>query len=105
MPVRRLGIVLATSSLLAAASCRGTLGIGNPPRPAARQQALPNAQPAQPAAVQDPLTSILRYEAARSDGQGFLQFQLARGEEPIRARAALALGRLPFPEQGASVSG
>jgi len=99
-----LRIPLAATLLLFASACRGTLGIGNPPRPAERQQALPNVPvaPAQPA--QDPLSSILRYEAARSDGQGFLQFQLARGEEPVRVRAATALGRLPFPEQAAIVT-
>ncbi len=104
MTATRLRIVLAAAILGSLGACRGTLGIGNPPRGNERQQALPPAPLVQPPAVQDPLSSILRYEAARDDGQGFLQFQLARGEESVRARAALALGRLPFPEQGASVS-
>jgi len=110
MTATSLRIPFAASLLLCASACRGTLGIGNPPRPAERQQALPTVPVAppqpqpQPQPVQDPLSSILRYEAARSDGQGFLQFQLARGEEPVRIRAATALGRLPFPEQGAIVT-
>ena len=100
----RLRIVLSTATLLCASACRGQLGIGNPPRGAGRQQAVPTI-PVEPApAVQDALASILRYEAARNDGQGFLQFQVARGEETARVRAATALGRMPFPEQAASVS-
>jgi peptidylprolyl isomerase len=99
MPAPRLRTALAASILSCASACKALA-----PAPGdGRQQAVPTA-PAAPAAVQDPLNSILRYEAARSDGQGFLQFQLARGEEPARVRAATALGRLPFPEQGASVS-
>jgi cyclophilin family peptidyl-prolyl cis-trans isomerase/HEAT repeat protein len=94
MPPARLRIALLAPLLLAFGACS---------LPAAHQQAVPTP-PAQPAAVQDPLSSIQRYEAARSDGEGFLQFQIARGEEPVRVRAAVALGRLPFPEQGASVS-
>ncbi|MBK7642466.1 MAG: peptidylprolyl isomerase [Planctomycetes bacterium] len=99
----RTRIVTLTLALaLCTPACRNLDGL-RPPLPAGRQNALPPT-PVEPAPAQDPISSILRYEAARSDGQGFLQFQLARGDEAARVRAATALGRMPFPEQGASVS-
>ncbi len=104
MPATRFRNALALAALVCAGACKGLEGLDGlaKPQDPGRRQAVPTP-PVEPA-PQDPLSSILRYEAARSDGQGFLQFQLARGEEPVRVRAALALGRLPFPEQGASVS-
>src|SRR5258707_14876306 len=94
MPATRLRIAPLALTLVCVNACRA---------PDGGQRALP-AQPVEPAAVQDPLSAILRYEAARSDGQGFLQFQVGRGDEPVRARAPTAPGRLPFPAPGADVS-
>lgn len=48
--------------------------------------------------------TIARCEDAQSDGQGRLETLLARGAEATRERAAVALGRLPFPEHGAEVT-
>ncbi len=62
---------------------------------AGRSQAVPTPGPAMP---QNPLATIARFEDARTDGDGLLQLMLLRGEMPIRERAAMALGRLPFPE-------
>jgi peptidylprolyl isomerase len=55
--------------------------------------------------LRDTFDRILRLEDARSDGDGELQ-RLAFALDPrLRARATRALGRLPFPEHGPSVSG
>jgi len=65
----------------------------------------PPVEPAEPAApVQNPLETIATLEDARSDGGGLLQVLLAKGQEPTRRRAAIALGRLPYPEQGEDVT-
>ena len=44
---------------------------------------------------QDALLTIARLEDARSDGGGLLQIMIGRSEPQLRARAAMALGRLP----------
>lgn len=56
------------------------------------------------AAAQDPLATIARCEDARVDGGGLLEVLLVQGEEPVRERAAVALGRLPFPAAGDEVT-
>lgn len=67
--------------------------------------AQPPVEPVEPAApVQNPLETIATLEDARSDGGGLLQVLLAKGQEPTRRRAAIALGRLPYPEQGEDVT-
>jgi cyclophilin family peptidyl-prolyl cis-trans isomerase/HEAT repeat protein len=53
---------------------------------------------------QNPLATIARFEDARTDGDGLLQLMLLRGELPVRERAAMALGRMPFPELGEEVT-
>jgi cyclophilin family peptidyl-prolyl cis-trans isomerase/HEAT repeat protein len=79
-----------------AASCEGLSGWKPQPNEnAGRSQAVPTPSPAMP---QNPLETIARFEDARADGDGLLQLMLLRGETPIRERAAMALGRLPFPE-------
>src|SRR5260221_7133792 len=52
----------------------------------------------------DPREEIARCEAARTDDGGLLESLLSSGTEPTRERAALALGRLPFPEAGQAVT-
>ncbi len=54
--------------------------------------------------AQFPVQTIARYEDARDDGDGLLETLLASGSEPTRERAAFALGRLPFPGSGATVT-
>jgi len=70
-----------------------------------RSQAVPepSKRPA-PRAPADPLEVIARYEDARSDGDGLLESLLSGGSETTRERAAVALGRLPFPERGSAVT-
>ncbi len=108
MPTPRPRTALAAVLLASLSSCKALWEQGGLERPSAdggaRRQAVPNPPLGPNAVVQDPLTSILRYEAARSDGEGFLQFQLAQGDEPVRTRAATALGRLAFPEFAGSVT-
>src|ERR1044071_160372 len=101
MPSTRLRTALGAALLASSLGCDALKNIEDSARvPHAKpdhQQALPQPPgPLAPSALQDPLTSILRYEAARSDGDGFLQYQLARGDEHVRERAACALGRLPY---------
>lgn len=50
------------------------------------------------------LATIAQYEDADSDGGGFLQRLLGSAPEADRERAAVALGRLSFPEHGAEVT-
>jgi hypothetical protein len=52
----------------------------------------------------EPLVAVQQLEACRTDGGGELQRLLREGSEEVRARAALALGRLPYPELGEEVS-
>jgi cyclophilin family peptidyl-prolyl cis-trans isomerase/HEAT repeat protein len=47
---------------------------------------------------------ILRLEDRRSDGKGDLQRLALAGDPELRALAVRALGRLPFPEHGSSVT-
>lgn len=70
---------------------------------AARGNQLVGPSAAVPSA-QDPLVTIARYEDARSDGEGLLEALLTQGAETVRERAAVALGRLSFPEFGAGVT-
>lgn len=108
MPTPRPRAALAAVLLASLSSCKALWDQGGLERPSAdggaRRQAVPNPPLGPSAVVQDPLTSILRYEAARSDGEGFLQFQLVHGDEHVRERAACALGRLSYPECGGSVT-
>ena len=55
-------------------------------------------------AGQDPLVTVARFEDARMDGDGLLQNLSAQGSEAVRERATVALGRLPYPENGADVT-
>ena len=103
--------------LALAAACRS--GTGESPldardtsprgAPARSQLVSPHPEPAQPpvepaAPVQSPLETIATLEDARSDGGGLLQVLLAKGQEETRRRAAIALGRMPYPEQGSDVT-
>ncbi len=83
---------------LVVASC--LVGCGSLRRPP-RSQAVPTPAPA---AVQDPLDSIARFEDMRTDGDGLLQALAARGDARTRTRAVRALGRLPREEFGAPAS-
>jgi cyclophilin family peptidyl-prolyl cis-trans isomerase/HEAT repeat protein len=56
------------------------------------------------AAAQDPFLAIARCEDARKDGDGLLMVLLHQAEESTRERAAVALGRLPWPEHGPEAS-
>jgi len=87
----RTAILLATGAAWLGAACAGRASTVAP--------TAPERSPAQ-----DPLVRIARCEDARNDGQGLLETLLARGAEPTRERAAVALGRLPFPESGAEVT-
>ena len=51
------------------------------------------------------LAEIAQLEYERSTGKGRLLELVHSGEPEVRRRAALALGRMPFPEQGAEVTG
>ena len=97
---------LALCAAFAAAACGALDRPGRPEPP--RAQAVPREpaarEPAGPAMPQDPLVTIARLEGARSEGDGLLALLLARGEPAVRERAAVALGRLPFPERGADVT-
>jgi len=77
-------IVLATGVLAFGPSCRVGTGCQ------VRQEALP--------------ATIAEHEDADSDGGGFLQRLLGSAPEADRERAAVALGRLSFPEHGAEVT-
>lgn len=82
--------------------CEGLSDLRSPSvEDAGRSQVV--AQPG-PALPQDPLETIARFEDARTDGDGLLQLMLLRGETPTRERAAVALGRLPYPELGREVT-
>ncbi|MBI5362160.1 MAG: peptidylprolyl isomerase [Planctomycetes bacterium] len=101
---RSLHVLVVLSTLLGA--CRSGPGLEPSRGPGigasrGNQLVAPNAAPA---ATQDPLATIARYEDARSDGDGLLEALLTQGTEPVRERAAVALGRLPFPEFGAGVT-
>jgi cyclophilin family peptidyl-prolyl cis-trans isomerase/HEAT repeat protein len=89
---------LVAGALVVAAACRGPAGPGAAAEPG-RTSSVPGPEPGQ-----DPLATIARHEEALSDGDGLLETFLARGAEPTRERAAVALGRLPYPEQGAEVT-
>lgn len=81
---------------LASTGCRATEGQVGPEPAGGRVEEAP--------AAKDPLAAIEQLEASRSDGGGELERLSREGSERVRARAALALGRLPFPEFGAAVS-
>jgi cyclophilin family peptidyl-prolyl cis-trans isomerase/HEAT repeat protein len=53
---------------------------------------------------QRPLETIATLEDARSDGGGLLEVLRMKGAVQTRLRATVALGRLPYPEQGESVT-
>lgn len=57
-----------------------------------------------PSGTGDALTAIARLEDARQDGGGLLEILVGRGSDPVRERAALALGRLPAAIHGAAVT-
>lgn len=95
---------LSAPLLLALSACHG---LGTPERsgPAhARQLAAPAPVAPAPAAAQDPVAAIARFEDARRDGDGLLMVLAAQGEANTRERAAVALGRLGWPEHGARVT-
>ena len=112
LALRRAALLAALAVLSMTSACKTLHELENMDKPVAiggaqpgRSQAVaPPVGPFQPTEMQDPEQAIVRYEAARSDGGGFLQYQLARGEERTRERAALALGRLPFPEHNETVT-
>jgi cyclophilin family peptidyl-prolyl cis-trans isomerase/HEAT repeat protein len=52
----------------------------------------------------DPREEIARCEEARTDDGGALESLVSGGSEPVRERAATALGRLPFPEAGEQIT-
>jgi peptidyl-prolyl cis-trans isomerase B (cyclophilin B) len=56
------------------------------------------------APAERPIETIADLEDARSDGNGLLELLLLKGEPPTRVRAAVALGRLSFPEHGSEVT-
>lgn len=88
-------VLLALPCALAGSACRsgeGQMSPGPKPVPVAGG----------PSRV-DPLARIAELEAARTDGDGQLQQLTREGDEGVRARAVVALGRLPFPEFGESV--
>jgi cyclophilin family peptidyl-prolyl cis-trans isomerase/HEAT repeat protein len=58
-----------------------------------------------PGTEQRALATIAQLEDARDDGGGYLQLLIGHGTPAIRARAALALGRLPLAHYGSSVTG
>ena len=95
----KASILLAAPVLVAIASCSGPRGPGSE----SARSAFPSSA-AEPASSQDPIATIARYEDAQDDGRGLLQTLLARGAERTRERAALALGRLPYPDHGAEVT-
>lgn len=107
MPSAAPLIVRAAWPALFLLAC-GCKGLGDLARPPAAQdpskRGLVAPAPAPAPAAQDPLATIARFEDARSDGGGLLQSLLYQGEPRTRERAAVALGRLPFPENGATVT-
>lgn len=98
MPHRLLALPLGLG-LWICASLAAVNGCRTPEGPRA------GAQVVQPVSLpQDPLETIARYEDARRDGDGLLEALVGRGDEPTRARAAVALGRLPREEHGTAVT-
>jgi cyclophilin family peptidyl-prolyl cis-trans isomerase/HEAT repeat protein len=102
--------VLAAASLVAgslAASCRELGGVSDTPaRPGGdpqHAQAVPTSK-SSPSTPQDPRAMIALYEDSRSDGDGLLETFAADGAESTRVRAVFALGRMPFPEEGVTVT-
>ncbi|MBK7878511.1 MAG: peptidylprolyl isomerase [Planctomycetes bacterium] len=109
MNAPRRFVASAGLTVLVLAGCKGLPELE--PLRAGGSQGGPGRQLVQPVppgpvapAAQDPLATIARYEDARLDGDGLLQVYLAQGDEPVRERAAVALGRLPYPELGAEVT-
>lgn len=98
------------ATLFLAAAC-GSLSSSDAPArqdratgaPGGAQLVSPRAPAVEPAAP-GPLQSIAECEDARSDGDGLLEVLVAKGLEPTRERAAVALGRLAFPEHGAEIT-
>lgn len=86
---------LIALTLAFAGSCGVPGGVRKPFQPAAGPVPVP---------AQDAILSIRHYEYLRQDGGGFLQYQLAKAEAPVRIQAAYALGGLPYPQWGARVS-
>jgi cyclophilin family peptidyl-prolyl cis-trans isomerase len=64
----------------------------------------PAADHAAPSAMPSAAQTILELEDARSDGGGLLEALLGQGREATRERAAVALGRLGYPEHDAEVT-
>lgn len=109
MNAPRRFVASAGLTLLLLAACKGLPDLD--PLRAGHPQGGPGRQLVQPVppsplvpAGQDPLATIARYEDARLDGDGLFQVYLAQGDEPVRERAAIALGRLPYPELGSEVT-
>lgn len=93
------------AALGALCACRDLQSLSAPPpdRPYRPQLVTPSPTPTP--LPQDPLKAIARHEDARSDGDGLVQVLLAKGEEATRERAAVALGRMPYPDHRADVTG
>ncbi|MFN0244893.1 MAG: HEAT repeat domain-containing protein [Planctomycetota bacterium] len=99
---RHARLALVGTALGALCACRDLQSLGAPPpdQPHRPQLVAPTPTPL----PQDPLKTIAKHEDARSDGDGLVQVLLAKGEEATRARAATALGRMPYPDHRADVT-
>lgn len=105
VPNRRLFRASAILTMAWFAGCRSAPMVSTGPDEAHDRSQLvsPSLVPAQPPA-QSPLETIATLEDARSDGGGLLEVLRMKGEVPTRLRATVALGRLPYPEYGESVT-
>ena len=101
----RLQLVLVIAPVLASlVSCRGPEDGGEPQLPG--PTILPGSRGA-PVELERSreLDEIARLEDERSDGDGaLLEFLKTHEDSGVRARAAVALGRLPYPRFGAPVT-
>jgi len=98
-----LGTSALLAFLLAACSATGTL-----PEQSNRRKVVGPANTNPPIVISSAaeVLEIRELEALRSLGEGKLVAHLVTSEDPaIRARAARALGRLPFPEFGPEITG
>ena len=98
-----MALLTVATLLLAACSSTGTLP---DTRDKGRMVGPVNTNPPLELSNSPELLEIRELEALRSLGDGKLVGYLVTSEDPVvRARAARALGRLPFPEFGSEITG
>lgn len=94
-PLSRRILPLYCLILLPLGACKGGGG-GDGPEAAISNGPAPELEP--------PLEAIARWQDARSDGAGRLERMALEGDDEVRERATVALGRLPLAWYGAKVT-